>query len=303
MGMDAGWRTIIDLGSAADAVEITLSTYARAPKLVALDANNQTIDSAIMSRPRRTMETIRFEARAERKIQSVRVEAPQNETAIHRICRIDRPPHLLVATARDQHGRRIGRYEPQNSLIEIPGRELSEVELNANGGPFCIRRICWVEGLTAAEQNNRMEMLRHIASETARWHDEGFVLAPFTQYRLKITTTVEIKDFEYNPAFNSTRTITQCAYFRTEGPPGLVDLSIPKNHPAAGAAAPAGEQDPPKFDSGLGDLTRYVRQTIPLTVPSAGRETVGIHGTSLSMTRTTSDPESRVRSVSAADVP
>ena len=64
----------------------------------------------------------------------------------------------------------------------------------------------------------------------------------------------------------------QCAYFRTEGPPGLAAYSVPIGHPQETAGAPAGTSDPPPFDSGVQDLSRYVQQTVPPTVPDAGEK-------------------------------
>jgi hypothetical protein len=64
-------------------------------------------------------------------------------------------------------------------------------------------------------------------------------------------------------SFNSIREQTEYAYFRTDGPPGLTTLSVPEGH-----------QAPETFDSGLGDLQRYVRQTIPATVPATGEQPV-----------------------------
>ncbi len=46
-------------------------------------------------------------------------------------------------------------------------------------------------------------------------------------------------------------------YLRTEGPPGLTALSTPVNH-----------LPEESFNSGLDDLTRYVRQMVPPTVPA-----------------------------------
>ena len=48
---------------------------------------------------------------------------------------------------------------------------------------------------------------------------------------------------------------------------------MPLGHPQQNAATPAGPSDPPQFDSGLQDLSRYVEQTVPPTVPAAVGET------------------------------
>jgi hypothetical protein len=73
--------------------------------------------------------------------------------------------------------------------------------------------------------------------------------------------------------------LTEYAYFRTEGPPGLATLTDPASYleppREAGVAVPetdetGGQADRESFDSGLDDLTRYVRQTVPATVPGPG---------------------------------
>src|SRR6185436_6147170 len=84
----------------------------------------------------------------------------------------------------------------------------------------------------------------------------GEVLEPHTSYRLKVVTTLQTQGMS-----PPTQPQIEFAYFRTEGPPGLTILSTP-----------IGQHNPTEFDNGLNDLVRYVRQTTPATVPSAGEK-------------------------------
>jgi len=70
---------------------------------------------------------------------------------------------------------------------------------------------------------------------------------------------MEVAAFAYDSGFNGPRGREQAAFFRTEGPPGLADLSVP--------LAP----DSASVDTGLADLGLYVEQTMPPTVPPRGQ--------------------------------
>ena len=147
-------------------------------------------------------------------------------------------------------------------LIEIVGENLMGVfAISPSESELCILKICAVFGLTPDRESEREEMTKHLQDEIARWSQEGDVLEPHTTYRLKILTTVETKDFPYDDDFNDLRTLTEYAYFRTEGPPGLTALSRPLDYP-----------EEAELEDSLDDLTRYVRQTVPATVPAEGEQ-------------------------------
>jgi hypothetical protein len=131
-------------------------------------------------------------------------------------------------------------------------------------GEICLLKICALFGPDPVEVTQREEMAAHLKSEVSRWQDEGAVLEPFSAYRLTISTRIDALAPSLNP---SNRQLTQVehAYFRTEGPPGLTKLSLPTGREPT---------DADKFDSGLEDLTRYVRQTTPATVPAVGEKPV-----------------------------
>jgi hypothetical protein len=268
-GIAAGFRAELRLQAEASAVELLLTAFATPPKLTALGGDGRRIAATAMSGPRGTPEVVRLAARPDGpRIRSVVIEAPADELALHRACMERGAAAGVVATALDRAGRVLARMPERGGGIELDGRDLAAVSLS--GGAFCLERVCWTTGPSAADRTMREEMLRHIRSEVRRWQGEGELLAPHTQYRLKITTTVEVRDFAHDAAFNTTRRIVQAAHFRTQGPPGLAALSVPVGHPLEGAAPPADAQHPPAFDSGLGDLTPYVAQTVPPTVPPPG---------------------------------
>jgi hypothetical protein len=112
--------------------------------------------------------------------------------------------------------------------------------------------ICLREGGLKQAQSDVDSRNKGLAGELARWSQEGQVLEPNSIYRLKIETTAA----RVAPA-GAMSTQDEYAFFRTEGPPGLAALSVPANQP----------KDVP-FASGLDDLMRYVRQTLPETVPA-----------------------------------
>jgi len=100
----------------------------------------------------------------------------------------------------------------------------------------------------------------HNLSASESWNDKGNVLEPYTNYRLRIVTTAKVDD-------NTPRQLPQLAYFQTEGPPGLSTLSKPTEPPyPADLVDPSGAS----VKDALDDLTLYVDQTIPPTVPKTG---------------------------------
>jgi hypothetical protein len=101
----------------------------------------------------------------------------------------------------------------------------------------------------------------HNLSASKSWTDKGNVLEPYTNYRLRIVTTTKVDN-------NSPRQLPQLAYFQTKGPPGLSTLTKPTEPPY-----PPDLVDPSGLTNSKGaldDLTLYVHQTIPPTVPKTG---------------------------------
>jgi hypothetical protein len=168
----------------------------------------------------------------------------------------------LIAAV-DEKGQSYGPFQcnsPQNPQLEIPGENLAALALKC-ANETCILGVCMLLGPDPEEQHQREEMLRHLREEMARWTQIDDVLEPDTIYRLKLVTTLEAKDYPYDASVNTTHEQTEYVYFRTGGPPGIAQLSIPANCPA-----------PDQFSSGLDDLAPYVRQTVPPTVPTTGQQ-------------------------------
>lgn len=147
-----------------------------------------------------------------------------------------------------------------NPVLEVRGEDLVRVVIRGVSRT-CLFRVCAVVGPDPSEAVRREEMLRHLSDETARWRQEGEVLEPHTAYRLRVVTTVQAQGEAELAGWSRDATQTEYAYFRTEGPPGLASLS-----------RPAGQPEGEAFDSGLNDLTPYVRQTVPATVPAKGEQ-------------------------------
>jgi hypothetical protein len=165
-------------------------------------------------------------------------------------------PGPIAATCVDAGGAHSGPFLSQDGVIEIGTANVVSVTL---AGPAANARVCLVElcGLLAASPQAvalYQAMGDHNKTSTALWSGVGNVLEPYTAYRLRFVTTVETQDYP-------TLSQLQYAYFETGGPPGIGRLDVPANV-ATGAA----------FDNGLDDLTRYVGQTVPLTVPATGQK-------------------------------
>lgn len=116
-----------------------------------------------------------------------------------------------------------------------------------------LAKLCFVTRVTK----------EHFTDELARWSQEGEVLEADTDYRFQVATRVTAVGEGELAGYRREVPLIEYAYFRTGGPPGLVDLSIPRGHP-----------NPAEFRSAIDDLTRYVRQTVPATVPVPGQAAV-----------------------------
>ena len=145
----------------------------------------------------------------------------------------------------------------EQNTARIDRGQVSEVGLR--GPRICLTEIC---GKFAADPQSLAAVaagLAHNQSAGARWSDVGNVLEPHTIYRLRVATRTDVAAFAPDPSFNTPRNIVQAAFFRTEGPPGLAQLSVPIEPESAVA------------ETALDDLGLYVGQTIPPTVPPRGQ--------------------------------
>jgi hypothetical protein len=271
-GLDAGVLTEIDLARPADFVEVLATHFAHPGRFTAFDENGKAVAGSQLSQAQRTPQTVRLERTLRQQpIVRVVVEAPADELVIHQVCLGGLRPGV-TGVAIDRHRRTIGEFPAEQGVIDVPGRDVVAVRVHGDGAAFCLLQVCVTVSVDRAEVIWREEMLRHIQEQLAIWEADGEVLDPYTSYRLKVATTVEVADFPHDAAFNGTRTLTYGAHFRTQGPPGLARYDVPVGHPQAGVPPPAGPQDPPGFASGLDDLIPYVEQTVPPTVPAEGEK-------------------------------
>ncbi|MEN3370987.1 MAG: hypothetical protein V7609_3130 [Verrucomicrobiota bacterium] len=107
----------------------------------------------------------------------------------------------------------------------------------------------------------------HNRRATAVWSARGSVLEPYTSYRLRIVTTANLTSTAQGVSSRS-YVLPQLAYFQTKGPPGLCTLTKPAEPPYPADLVDASHATESK--GGLDDLTLYVKQTIPPTVPKTG---------------------------------
>ena len=252
----------------ATTVELMLTHQTDKPASFKRPPNVEVYDSAgtkvvekpimnLMSQP----EIVRFEGSD---LKRIRINSSGVEVFLHKLCIISTATSPgITASAFDVDSKQIGIFVSQDNVVEITAENISRVQLNSNN-EIRLLKICAVFGADPKEVEHRQEMENHLKSEVARWSQEGEVLEPFSAYQLKIVTGI---DAYGEGALSGSRNLTQTeyAYFRTEGPPGLTKLSLPPGRDA---------KDADKFDSGLQDLTRYVRQTMPATIPAPGEKPV-----------------------------
>lgn len=257
----------ITLPCAATLVELNLSRQpspagSTAPTIALFNSKGEQAATKTMRNPIGQPEMVRIE---EADIVQIRITSTGARVFLHQLCFLcpDTTPNLAV-TGFDAEGKVTGISATGGDTIELTGENLTRVSLSGRG-EVCLLKICALFGPDPKEVMNRQEMAAHLQSEVARWQDEGEVLEPFCAYRLTIATAI---DAYGEGELSGEHHLSQIehAYFRTDGPPGLTKLSLPPG----GATA----KDADKFDSGLEDLTRYVRQTMPATIPAVGEKPV-----------------------------
>lgn len=147
----------------------------------------------------------------------------------------------------------------QNTALVDPGQV---IQVGLRGPRICLTEIC---GRFAADPQSLAAAaagLVHNQNAGALWSGVGNVLEPHAIYRLRVATRTDVAAFAYDPSFNTPRDVVRAAFFRTEGPPGLAQLSIPI------------EPDGAVAETALDHLALYVEQTIPPTVPPRGQTPV-----------------------------
>jgi hypothetical protein len=166
----------------------------------------------------------------------------------------------VEATGFDNRENSYGPFYLSHHVIDVRGSRMTRIEITSEQG-FGLVRACATIGLSQSELTEREEMMQHLSDGLARWSQTGDILEPNTHYRLTICTRLKTTEDPINVlgGTDGVNDLTEYAYFKTGGPPGLQKLlPLP------------GSQNSDKFKSGLDDLTLYVHQTVPATVPEPG---------------------------------
>lgn len=149
---------------------------------------------------------------------------------------------------------------------------------------MCFWGVCVLGGASQVEIDEAQTVAQHNISEVERWKEIGTVLRPHTAYRLLVRTKIVATPSVAALGGQRVTEQVEYAFFRTEGPPTLANLWIPAGAPRPEEAALRNAQGqfiridgtvsptPAALKSELNDLTLYVRQTLPPTVPAAGED-------------------------------
>lgn len=255
--LNVRFRTQINLPVASSQVVVTLVRKGPAMKVEAFDTQGQLVATGGVPDSADGPHVVALNGPS---IAVVQVSAPGNEGFLQEVCFGTAANSDVFAVADFVDGTHSAPISPQDDHIVIDQEGIVLVTVRGRA-KFCVIQVCADLGPDPEDVLIRQEMATHLQNSTAQWSQVGAVLEPNTVYRLKIETRAEaIGEGELN-GWSDNRDLEEFAYFRTEGPPGLAALS-----------PPAGIPDPSKFDSGLDDLTRYVKQTVPATVPPPGQK-------------------------------
>jgi hypothetical protein len=257
-GFNIGQSAQILLPCAALRVDVTVSQHAKPVTVSGYDRRGRVV--AIAQAPnQRGRVTVSLEGRG---INSIVIDAPQNETWLLEVCAdcptADTPDVQVIAI--DTNGNSSGPYLPVGDTVTVAVANIRAVVVYSNGH-VCLVEVCATFPPSADEVADREDMRRRLTDSMAFWGAEGDVLKPNASYRLKVVTSVEAIGEGPLAGVSHTYDITEVGYFKTQGPPALTTLTPPVHQPPGEA-----------FDSGLDDLHRYVRQTVPPTVPARGQQ-------------------------------
>ena len=250
--LDCGARLEAVLPVAAALVDVTLVRFAAPPIVEAFDAAGVRTDVRTTANPSGQPELLTLRGPG---ITRMVITAPNREALLLELCTT---AARLVIIGHTNDGTVVPGTVGSDGAITVTGSGIVSVDITAPGG-LCLTGVCATFPPDPAQVARRTAMTKHLLDELTRWSQTGEVLQPDTTYRVTVVTTLEVRGFAPDPAFDGARTQTEHAYFRTEGPPALTRLAVPANTP-----------DPANYASGVDDLTAYVRQTVPETVPSRG---------------------------------
>lgn len=254
-GLDCSFSVDIALPCPASSIEIAATRNAAEPIVRAFDTLGEIAAEVTWSGKKGEPHAVTLPGSG---IVKVTIDSPQGETVLHEICYVcesgtGQSDISAVGTLED--GGSVGPVPAVGNVIEVtsPDRRLTRVTVL--GKQVCVLEICCTIPPDPDEVTAREDMAQHIRDELARWTRTGAVLQSHSTYRLKVVTTIATQDADIGNYEHA-----EFAYFRTQGPPGLAQLSEPIGYSNTGA-----------FTSALSDLTRYVRQTVPATVPPPGQ--------------------------------
>lgn len=254
----------ITLPCGATEVELMLTRMpiagasADAPIVQVFDSKGTKIAEKKMLNPDRQPEIVRFEGSD---LKQITIFSTRGLVYLHKLCFLCPASPATVTAVGIDVGEKTVTATNKDNLIELNGEGITQVQLTGTG-EICCLKVCTTLRPPVEELAEYDKLKDHLLSTelTERWQQAGEVLEPYTTYRLQIDTTINAIGEGQLAGSAKNLNQTEYAYFRTEGPPGLTELSLPIG------------RDGKKFESGLDDLTRYVRQTIPATVPAMGEK-------------------------------
>lgn len=273
IGLDCSVELRIDLAVPAVMVRLRLSTRLRRVALLALDAQGKPIDQTEVTTPDQQGDAV-LTAREGDRIASVVIRGEEaGTTFLHQICSKTTTDVPVWMDLHDGSGAALKRLIEKDRKFDIPARGLTAVVLGRDHGSLGIRRVCAVHGPDTAYLESVAQMSQHATDMLSVWSTDGEVLPPWSSFRLMVTTELDVAvpaGSKVASAFGGKRRMVQAAYFQTEGPPVLGRPTQSGNSLVPGAGG-VGASVPPAVETGLEDLARYVRQTVPATVPPEGK--------------------------------
>ena len=153
----------------------------------------------------------------------------QGETLLLQLCL---ESVLIDAVGQDGGGGIYPASIRDNGEVVIVGGNIESVKIHGEA-EICIVQVCALLPPDPTEVARRDAMAQHFQDELARWYGEDDLLEPDTIYRLKIVTHLKAEGVDELAGYaKEIKDIVQYAYFRTQGTPGLAELSFPAGSPS-----------------------------------------------------------------------
>jgi hypothetical protein len=272
-GLDCQTELEVVLPQASSFVELLVTSASPPARIQAYRPDGSTIGAVTITEARQQT-TARF---THGPVARVVIRADHVGTVLHRVCFDSTWPSPAVGIGYDAEDHPFGPFPVVDHVLDVVGTDLVRAVVTSPA-TTCLLRICVTKAATP-ESIEAFELSQHTIDQVSRLYETGNVLQPQTHYRLKIKTKVEafprqtLSDLPPNPL-----ELTEYAYFRTEGPPGLARYSIPPNAANPGVLTLRDEDGKvidaasggPALKTELNTLAPYVRQTIPESVIAPG---------------------------------